>query len=176
MTVTGADVAALPLFVTVIVYVAPLWHCAKLPMCVLAIARSGSCTMVVVSLEESFVVAISPPPVTLARHTSRSSSSATDGRATRLPERSDSVPPGAEFPPIVVMANVPANASSQAFMQAFGTMQLDVDTGNNFPTDTAPINPWARAQARRSLVRPSPRDARLPHTDSRSNLTFCSLS
>jgi len=42
VTVFPAVFAALPLFVTVTVYVAPLCPCAKSPLCVFVIVRSGS--------------------------------------------------------------------------------------------------------------------------------------
>lgn len=49
-TVTVPDVGPVPLFVTVIVYVAPGWPATKLPACVLVMVRSGTLTASAVSV------------------------------------------------------------------------------------------------------------------------------
>ena len=59
-------VAAVPELVTVIVYVAPVWPCVKLPVCAFAIVRSGPPTIVATSVAVSLVVLLSPPPETVA--------------------------------------------------------------------------------------------------------------
>ena len=49
---------------TVSVYIAPVWPCIKLPVCDLAIVRSGTPPMLAISDAESFAALISPPPET----------------------------------------------------------------------------------------------------------------
>ena len=68
VTVTVPLVTALPLFVAVIVYVAPFCPCVKLPLCDLVMVRSGTLggLMVVGSEAESLPVLASPPPATVA--------------------------------------------------------------------------------------------------------------
>ena len=66
--VTVPVVEAVPLFLTVIVYVAPVCPWLKLPVCVLVTVRSGAVgtTTVVGSLAVLLVVLVSPPPETVA--------------------------------------------------------------------------------------------------------------
>ena len=66
MTVIAPLVAAVPELVTVIVYVAPVWPCVKLPVCVFVIVRSGPPTIVATSVAVLLVVLLSPPPETVA--------------------------------------------------------------------------------------------------------------
>ena len=56
--------APVPLLVTVIVYVAPVWPCVKLPVWDFAIVRSGSCVTVVGSVALLLLELVSPPPDT----------------------------------------------------------------------------------------------------------------
>jgi len=65
-TVTVPLVGPGPTLLTVIVYVAPVCPCVKLPVCVLFTVRSATCVIVVGSLAVSLAVLISPPPDTLA--------------------------------------------------------------------------------------------------------------
>ena len=67
--VTVPEVAEPPLFVTVIVYAAPVWPCVKFPEWLLLIVRSGGALdalIVVTSVAVSFAVFVSPPPDTVA--------------------------------------------------------------------------------------------------------------
>jgi hypothetical protein len=67
LTDTVALVDPAPLLVTVMVYVAPIWLCAKLPTCVLVIVKSGGVAMIVVgSVAVLLLVLVSPPPDTVA--------------------------------------------------------------------------------------------------------------
>ena len=66
MTVIAPVVATPPAFLTVIVYVAPVWPCEKLPVCVFAIVRSGPAPIVVGSVAVLLPVLTSPPPATVA--------------------------------------------------------------------------------------------------------------
>ena len=66
VTVTVPVVEADPLLLTVIVYVAPVCPCVKLPVWVFVIARSGTAIVAVGSLTVSFEVLFSPPPETIA--------------------------------------------------------------------------------------------------------------
>jgi hypothetical protein len=63
---TVPEVGEPPLFFAVIVYVAPVWPCVKLPEWLFVIVRSGGVLMVVVSLAVSLPVFVSPPPDTVA--------------------------------------------------------------------------------------------------------------
>src|SRR5947209_2172984 len=65
-TLTAPAVAPVPLFLTVMVYVAPVWPWVKLPTCELVTVRSasGRALIVVRSVAESFAVLVSPPPLT----------------------------------------------------------------------------------------------------------------
>ena len=66
VTVMAAVVGAPPTLVTVIVYVAPIWPCEKLPVCVFVIVRSGPPPIVVESVAVLLPVLTSPPPATVA--------------------------------------------------------------------------------------------------------------
>jgi hypothetical protein len=60
------EVGEPPLFFAVIVYVAPVWPCVKLPEWLLVIVRSGGVLIAVVSVAVSLLVFVSPPPEAVA--------------------------------------------------------------------------------------------------------------
>ena len=66
VAVTAPLVGVPPVFLTVIVYCAPVWPWMKLPLCVLLTIKSGPFPMVVGSLAPSLAVFSSPPPDTVA--------------------------------------------------------------------------------------------------------------
>jgi hypothetical protein len=63
---TVPEVGEPPLFFAVIVYVAPVWPCVKLPEWLLVIVRSGGVLIAVVSVAVSLLVFVSPPPEAVA--------------------------------------------------------------------------------------------------------------